>query len=329
MNSTQPIQDQPALSSALSTIDNEIEGLKLLKTALDGPLKAPFIAAIETIRAAKGRLIVTGMGKSGHIARKMAATLASTGTPAFFVHPAEASHGDLGMIRPIDVVLALSWSGETAELANIISYTRRFKVPLIALTAGHNSTLSKQADISLCLPKVQEACPHGLAPTTSTTAQLCLGDALAIALLESHGFTASDFKTYHPGGSLGASLQYVRDLMHQGALMPLATAETRMSEVIVTMSQKGFGCVGIINEEGLLVGMVTDGDLRRHLTDDLLTKPVSEIMTRNPKTLTADILVPTAIEALNSANITAIFVVDQDRPVGILHMHDFLRIGAA
>ena len=317
------------LSSAQATIENEIEGLKALREALDGPLREPFEKSVEVIQEARGRLIVTGMGKSGHIARKLAATLASTGTPAFFVHPGEASHGDLGMIRHIDVVLAMSWSGETAELANIISYTRRFKVPLIGMTSNPLSTLATQSDIALCPPKVKEACPHGLAPTTSTTMQLCLGDALAIALLESHGFTASDFRVFHPGGSLGASLQYVRELMHKGWSMPLAKEDCRMSDVILTMSQKGFGCVGIQDEAGMLIGMVTDGDLRRHISDDLLTKPVREIMTRDPKTLRPDMLVPPAIEMLNSAAITAIFVIEDGHPVGIVHMHDFLRIGAA
>ncbi|MCT4654616.1 MAG: KpsF/GutQ family sugar-phosphate isomerase [Cohaesibacter sp.] len=317
------------LQSAHSTIANEIEGLRELDTALQGPLKQPFLDAVQTINQAQGRLIVTGMGKSGHIAKKLAATLASTGTPAFFVHPGEASHGDLGMIRTVDVVLALSWSGETSELASIISYTRRFKVPLIALTSGQNSSLASQADIALCLPKAKEACPLGLAPTTSTTMQLCLGDALAVALLKSRGFTASDFKIYHPGGSLGANLQYVRDLMHKGSAMPLAPIGTRMSELIVTMSEKGFGCVGIVDEAGKLAGMITDGDLRRNLADDLLTRPVEEVMTKGPKTLSPNILVPAAIEKMNSSSITAIFIVEEGKPVGLLHMHDILRIGAA
>ena len=233
------------------------------------------------------------------------------------------------MIRDMDVVLAMSWSGETAELASIISYTRRFKVPLIGMSANENSTLGTQSDVHLCLPKVQEACPHGLAPTTSCILQLAMGDTLSIALLESHGFTAHDFKIFHPGGSLGASLQYVRDIMHTGDALPLITAETRMSEVILIMSQKGFGCVGVIDQDGQLSGMVTDGDLRRNLSDDLLTKPVCDVMTKNPKTLTPDILVPTAIEKLHSAAIMSIFVVENKRPVGLVHMHDFLRAGVA
>ncbi|MCV6574994.1 MAG: KpsF/GutQ family sugar-phosphate isomerase [Cohaesibacter sp.] len=317
------------IQSALSTISKEMDGIATLKDALTGSLQQPFLDAVKTINEAKGRLIVTGMGKSGHIAKKLAATLASTGTPAFFVHPGEASHGDLGMIRAVDVVLALSWSGETSELANIISFTRRFKVPLIALTSGEQSTLATQADIALCLPKAEEACPLGLAPTTSTTMQLCLGDALAVALLENRGFTASDFKIYHPGGSLGANLQYIRDLMHKDQAMPLAKSDSLMSEIIVTMSEKGFGCVGIIDTEGNLVGMVTDGDLRRSLADDLLSRKVSDVMTQNPKTLTADTLVASAIEQMNASSITAIFVVDEKKPIGLLHMHDLLRIGAA
>jgi arabinose-5-phosphate isomerase len=317
------------LQSALSTIDKEMNGLATLKDALDGSLKQPFLDAVKTIQNAQGRLIVTGMGKSGHIAKKLAATLASTGTPAFFVHPGEASHGDLGMIRTVDVVLALSWSGETAELANIISYTRRFKVPLIGLTSGDKSALATQSDIALCLPKSEEACPLGLAPTTSTTMQLALGDALAVALLESRGFTASDFKVYHPGGSLGANLQYVDALMHKDQAMPLASSDSLMSEIIMTMSEKGFGCVGITDGSGDLVGMVTDGDLRRHLADDLLSRKVSDVMTANPKTLPVDTLVDSAIESMNASSITAIFIVDGTKPVGLLHMHDLLRIGAA
>ncbi|MCV6547411.1 MAG: KpsF/GutQ family sugar-phosphate isomerase [Cohaesibacter sp.] len=317
------------IQSALSTISKEMDGIATLKNALTGSLQQPFLDAVKTINEAKGRLIVTGMGKSGHIAKKLAATLASTGTPAFFVHPGEASHGDLGMIRAVDVVLALSWSGETSELANIISFTRRFKVPLIALTSGEQSTLATQADIALCLPKAEEACPLGLAPTTSTTMQLCLGDALAVALLENRGFTASDFKIYHPGGSLGANLQYIRDLMHKDQAMPLAKSDSLMSEIIVTMSEKGFGCVGILDTNGNLVGMVTDGDLRRSLADDLLSRKVRDVMTQNPKTLTADTLVASAIEQMNASSITALFVVDEKKPIGLLHMHDLLRIGAA
>lgn len=329
MTSSSTPVDFSAVASAHSTIDNEINGLIALKAELESSLKEPFEQAVRLIRESKGRLIVTGMGKSGHIGKKLAATMASTGTPSFFVHPAEASHGDLGMIRPVDVVLAMSWSGETAELANIISYTRRFKVPLIALTSNPDSTLATQADLRLCPPKVKEACPHGLAPTTSTTMQLCLGDALAIALLESHGFTATDFKTYHPGGSLGANLQFVRDLMHKDDALPLARPDVKMSEVIVTISQKGFGCLGVVDASGALVGMVTDGDLRRHLADDLLNKPVEQVMTKMPKTLAPTMLVPAAIEMMNSVSISSIFVVEDGKPVGILHMHDFLRAGVA
>lgn len=324
-----PVKSISPVKSAHNTINNEIEGLSALRDALNGPLKEPFQEAISTIQASKGRVIVTGMGKSGHIARKISATMASTGTPSFYVHPGEASHGDLGMIRDMDVVLAISWSGETAELASIISYTRRFKVPLIGMSANANSTLGKQSDIHLCLPKVKEACPHGLAPTTSCILQLALGDTLSIALLEGHGFTAHDFKIFHPGGSLGASLQYVRDIMHTGDALPLIAADTRMSEVILIMSQKGFGCVGVLDDDGHLQGMVTDGDLRRNLSDDLLTRPAHEIMTKAPKTLTPDILVPTAIEMLNSAAIMSIFVVEENIPVGLVHMHDFLRAGVA
>jgi arabinose-5-phosphate isomerase len=269
------------------------------------------------------------MGKSGHIGAKIAATLASTGTPAFFVHPAEASHGDLGMITPQDVVLALSWSGETAELRNIVFYSRRFRVPFIAITSRPNSTLGRSADIALILPRVDEACPHGLAPTTSTLIQLALGDALAIALLEERGFTADDFYKFHPGGSLGANLTHVREVMHAGERVPLAPVGTLMNEALLLISQKGFGCLGVTDANGALVGIITDGDLRRHLTGDILIRPVEEVMTASPKTIEPDALVASALEILNSAAITALFVVERKKPVGIVHMHDLLRIGAA
>jgi arabinose-5-phosphate isomerase len=282
------------------------------------------------IAGAEGRVIVTGMGKSGHIGAKIAATLASTGTPAFFVHPAEASHGDLGMITPQDVVMALSWSGETEELRNIVFYSRRFRVPFIAVTSRAKSTLARSADIALTLPRVDEACPHGLAPTTSTLVQLALGDALAIALLETRGFTADDFYKFHPGGSLGANLTHVRDVMHTGERLPLAPLGTLMNEALLLISQKGFGCLGIIDGRGKLVGIITDGDLRRHLTGgDILSRPVEEVMTRDPKTIGPGALVASALEILNSASITALLVVEERQPVGIVHMHDLLRIGAA
>src|SRR4249920_3255792 len=254
-----------AVESALRTLDAEAGGVAAITAALQSDLRAPFIAAAERIRDAKGRLIVTGLGKSGHIGRKVAATFASTGTPAFFVHAAEASHGDLGMITTDDVILALSWSGEQPEMKNLITYAKRFRIPLIAMTAERESTLSKAADVALTLPKAREACPHNLAPTTSSLMLLALGDTLAIALLEGRGFTSVDFSVLHPGGKLGALLKYTRDLMHSGDAVPLKPLGTRMSDALVEMSSKGFGCVGITDARGAIAGIVTDGDLRRHM----------------------------------------------------------------
>ena len=315
--------------SALRTLALEADGLANLEKALKNGLHQPFENAVQTLKAAKGRVIVSGIGKSGHVAQKIAATFASTGTPAFFVHPSEASHGDLGMITPDDVILALSWSGETVELKNIIMYSRRFRVPLIAITSGGNSALGQQADVVLELPRAKEACPHGLAPTTSTTMQLAIGDCLAIALLESKGFTAHDFKMFHPGGSLGASLKYVSDLMHKGDRLPLASETDKMSEVIVTMTTKAFGCLGVVDARGKLAGIITDGDLRRHMGDALLSASAGAIMTKKPKTAAPNMLAATALEMISSSRISAIFVVEKGKPVGIVHIHDLVRAGAA
>jgi arabinose-5-phosphate isomerase len=292
-------------------------------------LGAAFIATVETIRAASGRVIVTGMGKSGHVGRKIAATLASTGTPAFFVHAAEASHGDLGMITSDDVMLALSWSGETEELKDLITYSRRFRITLIAVTVKADSALGKAADIVLALPPAREACPHNLAPTTSSLMQLALGDALAMALLDSRGFTAVDFGVFHPRGRLGAALKFVREVMHPGDAVPLIRRGTSMADAIVEMSAKGFGCVAVVEDDGRLAGVVTDGDLRRHMRGDLLQAPVDDVMTVAPKTVRPDQLASEALALLNSSKITALIVVDLDRPVGIVHFHDLLRAGVA
>src|SRR6201996_6399598 len=269
----------PTIASALRTLDTEAEGIGALSAAMSDGLGAPFVAAVETIRAARGRVIVTGMGKSGHVARKIAATLASTGTPAFFVHAADASHGDLGMITSDDIMLVLSWSGETEELKDLTAYSRRFRIALVAVTVNAESTLGKAADVVLALPTAREACPHNLAPTTSSLMQLALGDALAIALLESRGFTAIDFGVFHPRGKLGAALKFVRDLMHTDAAVPLIRRGSPMSEAIVEMTAKGFGCVVIVDDAGRLLGIITDGDLRRHMSPDLLNLPVESIMT--------------------------------------------------
>jgi arabinose-5-phosphate isomerase len=319
----------PHIASALRTLDNERDGVAALAAAMCDGLGVPFVAAVETIRNARGRVIVTGMGKSGHVGRKIAATLASTGTPAFFVHAADASHGDLGMITSDDVMLALSWSGETEELKDLINYSRRFRIPLIAVTVSADSTLGKSADVVLALPATREACPHNLAPTTSSLMQLALGDALAIALLESKGFSAMDFGVFHPGGQLGAALKFVRNVMHPGAAVPLIKRGAPMSEAIVEMSAKGFGCVAVTDDNGNLAGVITDGDLRRHMRADLLQAPVDEVMTASPKVVRPDQLVSEALQLLNSSKITALVVVEAGRPVGIVHFHDLLRAGVA
>jgi arabinose-5-phosphate isomerase len=333
MSASDAKKAKPALSShlvsALRTLETESGGLAALAAAMADGLGAPFAAAVETIRAARGRVIVTGMGKSGHVARKIAATLASTGTPAFFVHAADASHGDLGMITSDDVMMALSWSGETEELKDLITYSRRFRIALIAVTVNLDSTLGKAADIVLELPSVREACPHNLAPTTSSLLQLALGDALAIALLESRGFTAVDFGVFHPRGRLGAALKFVRDVMHPGTAVPLIARGAPMSAAIVEMSAKGFGCVAVTEPTGKLAGVITDGDLRRHMRADLLQAPVEAVMTASPKTVRPDQLASEALQLLNASKITALIVVDADRPVGIVHFHDLLRAGLA
>src|SRR5271167_652988 len=316
-----------AVQSALRTLDAEGSGITAIAAALQSDLGAPFAAAAGLIRNARGRLIVTGLGKSGHIGRKVAATFASTGTPAFFVHAAEASHGDLGMITADDVILALSWSGEQAEMKNLITYAARFRIPLIAMTAERESTLSKAADVALTLPKAREACPHNLAPTTSSLMLLALGDALAIALLEGRGFTSMDFSVLHPGGKLGAMLKHIGDIMHTAAAVPLKPLGTSMSEALVEMTSKGFGCVGIVDTRGTIAGIVTDGDLRRHMRPDLMTALVDDVMTKNPKTIRGNLLASEALEILNASKITALIVTEANKPVGIVHLHDLLRAG--
>jgi len=316
--------DSPGgLSLGRQVLRLEAEGLEALATALD----EAFIHALELMERMTDRIIVTGMGKSGHVACKIAATLASTGTPAMFVHPAEASHGDLGMITNDDVVVALSNSGETTELADLINYTRRFRIPLIGITGRAESTLAHEADVALVLPNTPEACPMGLAPTTSTTVMLGLGDALAVALLERKGFTADDFRQLHPGGKLGHRLLRVSSLMHSGDELPLIGPNTTMAEALIRMTAKRFGCVGVIDAERHLTGVVTDGDLRRHMSPDLLRLSAGEVMTANPKTIRPDALAVEAISTMNELGITNLFVVDNKQPVGIIHVHDCLRAG--
>ncbi len=322
-----------SIATAIRTIETERKGLEALGNAMlsrDGQsdLGQRFAQAVAVLAAARGRVIVTGMGKSGHVARKIAATFASTGTPAYFVHPAEASHGDLGMVGQDDVIIALSWSGEAKELADIIAYSRRFKVTLIAITSGADSALGRQADIPLVLPKAQEACPNGLAPTTSTTMQIVMGDALAVALLEGRGFSAEDFRVYHPGGKLGAQLTFVRTIMHPREKLPLVPLGAILSDAIPVMSTSGFGTLIVEAADGTLAGIVTDGDLRRHMSADLPSRPVEQVMTKSPRTIGESALAAEALEVLNSRKITMLVVVDgANRPVGLVHIQDLLRLG--
>ena len=337
MSATPPTPDQQPAStlSALRTLGLERAGIAALEAALLEPssgLAARFDAAVALITRATGRVIVTGMGKSGHVGRKIAATLASTGTPAYFVHPGEASHGDLGMIQSGDAILALSWSGETAELADIITYSRRYGIALVALTSNAESALGREADVCLDLPKSEEACPNGLAPTTSTTMQLVMGDALAVALLEARGFTAQDFRQFHPGGKLGANLSFVRDIMHKDEAVPLAPLGALMEQALIEMTGKRFGCVGVIDEAGLLVGIITDGDLRRRMkvSRDLLAEPVEQVMTPRPMTISPDTMAAEALALLNETKRSVVLVVDGHlKPVGIVHLHDLYRVGVA
>lgn len=316
-----------AVEAAVRTLEIEGEGIAALTELLRNGMGEPFVRAVDLLSAAQGRVIVTGIGKSGHVGQKIAATFASTGTPSFFVHPSEASHGDLGMIRRDDAILAISWSGETVELKNIVTYSRRFNVPLIAITSKAESALGRAADVVLELPKAKEACPYGLAPTTSTTMQLALGDCLAIALLEAKGFTAHDFKVFHPGGSLGAQLKFVADVMHKGDSLPIVSSDETMATALVTMTQKSFGCLGVVDTEGKLAGIITDGDLRRHMGENLPNARTADIMTKRPKTIGPEALASAALDLINRSRITALFVVDNGKPVGIVHIHDLLRLG--
>lgn len=313
------------LQTARRVITTEADALNTLANGLS----QPFADAVELLLNAKGRVIVSGMGKSGHIARKMAATFASTGTPAHFVHPAEASHGDLGMMAQGDVVLVLSNSGETPELADMVAYTRRFRIPLIGVASRADSTLMKQADVGILLPKVAEACTTGVVPTTSTTMTLALGDALAVAIMEHRAFTPENFREFHPGGKLGARLSKVSDLMHSGDAVPLASTRAPMSDTLLTISQKGFGVVGVLDDEGYLCGIVTDGDLRRNM-NGLLDLTAGEVMTKAPTTIGPDSLAEEAVAIMNDKKITCLFVVDPKgsrNAKGILHIHDCLRAG--
>ncbi|WP_170386790.1 KpsF/GutQ family sugar-phosphate isomerase [Ruegeria atlantica] len=311
------------LRTARQVITDEARALDVLADSLN----EDFAEAVQMILQATGRIIISGIGKSGHIGQKIAATLASTGTPAYFVHPAEASHGDLGMVSKGDVVLAISNSGEAPELVNLLAFTRRFGIPLIGLSSKPESTLMKQSDVHLLIPSMGEACGFGMVPSISTTLTLAMGDALAIALMKYRDFKPEDFRAFHPGGKLGAQLSTVRDLMHED--LPLVPAGTPMSEALLVMSQKSFGVVGVTDSEGRLLGIVTDGDLRRNM-DGLLNKSTEEVMTRDPLTIAPNAMAEEAVSIMNDRKITSLFVVDpetQGPAQGLLHIHDCLRVG--
>ena len=311
------------LAEGVRVLTNEARGLGVLAEGLGDD----FVRAVELLMDLDGRIAVTGMGKSGHVARKVAATLASTGSPAYFIHPAEASHGDLGMISPRDALVAYSNSGETAEMVSILSFCARHRVPVVGVTKNASSFLASQSTVPLILPDLPEACPFGSAPTTSTTMMMALGDALALCLLEAKGFTIEDFHQYHPGGSLGRRLLSVGDIMHVGDQMPLVGPDQPMSEVLYTITGKGLGSTGVVGADGALLGIITDGDLRRHMTPDLLSRPAREIMTPDPVTIGPDTLAAQALGLMQHRSITAVFVVEEGLPVGIVHIHDCLRAG--
>lgn len=311
--------------NAIHTIDTEINALNELKTLLDDSLTK----ALDLIEQTKGRVIVTGMGKSGHIGKKIAASLASTGTPSFFMHPAEASHGDLGMVTNDDIIIAISNSGESRELIDILNYSKRFGIKLISITKNPDSSLGKAGDIVLRLPLSKEACPLGLAPTSSTTATLVLGDILTVAMIERRGFSKTQFNQRHPGGKLGSILQKVKDIMHTGDEMPILKTNATINEIILEMTSKRLGCVGFVNENGDFCGMFTDGDLRRCINKDLKNAKAIDIMTKNPITATKEMFASEAIKILNEKKITNLFVVEDNKAIGVIHIHDLLKSGVA
>ncbi|PPR75662.1 MAG: Arabinose 5-phosphate isomerase KdsD [Alphaproteobacteria bacterium MarineAlpha3_Bin4] len=316
---------ETGLESAKRVLNTEAEALLALSAGLGEAL----ISTLDMLADVSGRVVVTGMGKSGHVGRKIAATLASTGTPALFVHPGEASHGDLGMITTDDAVFALSNSGETTELADIVAYAKRFEIPLISVTSSANSALADAASVSLVLPDAPEACPMGLAPTTSTTLLLALGDAIAVALLERKGFSPADFRVLHPGGKLGRRLLKVADLMHSGDELPLVSGDMKMDQTLLVMTAKRLGCVGVVDGDGRLEGVITDGDLRRHMSSKLLELSASDVMTGGAKTIGSDTLASEALGLMNTAAITNLFVVENTKLLGVIHIHDCLRAGVA
>ena len=325
----QESQKEADMLSAIKTIDSEIAALNELKNTINPESLTEALNLMQAATLRKGKIIVTGMGKSGHIARKISASLASTGTPSFFVHPAEASHGDLGMITEDDVVLAISNSGESRELLDILNYCKRFGITLISITKNPESSLGKAGNVVLVLPQNGEACPLGLAPTNSTTATLVLGDILTVGLIERNGFSKEDFNERHPGGKLGAILKHVSDLMHTGAEMPILEENANMQAVLLEMTSKRLGCVGFINNIGELTGILTDGDLRRCLSADILNSKASDLMTRNPKTISPDAMTAEALKLMHDKKITNLFVLKDKKPIGVIHIHDLLNNGVA
>ena len=310
------------IESAQKALSDEIEGLSLLKEFFN----SDFEEAVSAIFNSKGKVVVTGVGKSGHIGRKISATLSSTGTPSYFIHPTEASHGDMGMIEKSDIILAISWSGETTELANVVKYALENKIKLIGLSSNKESHLAKSSDIALNIPFVEEACPNGLAPTTSTTMQLVIGDAIAISLLNIRDFNKDNFRSRHPGGQLGAALAIIEDVMHSGESLPIIEIGSPMSEALIKISEKGFGCIGVVSNNSL-EGIITDGDLRRHMGPDMLNNKVESIMTKNPQMVSSKLLVADALELINNLGIQGLFVSNNNKiPVGFIHFHDLIRV---
>ncbi|WEX75220.1 KpsF/GutQ family sugar-phosphate isomerase [Sinorhizobium numidicum] len=329
-SATDTVAKSAVRQSVARTIATAADGINALAACLsaDQALSGSFVDAVELIASSRGRVVVSGIGKSGHIGRKIAATMASTGTSAYFVHPTEASHGDLGMITSEDLLILLSWSGETVELGNMLTYAKRFNVPVVSITSNADSLISRNSNVAITLPKVQEACPHGLAPTTSAMLQLAVGDALAIALVERRGFSAHDFKTFHPGGKLGSQLLLAHELAHCEESVPLLPLGSPMSDAIIEMSSKGFGVVGVVDGDKKLAGVITDGDLRRHMSSDLLKMTVDAIMSHRPRLIKGSMLASAAMELMETQKVTVLFLIDDlDRPTGILHIHDLLRAG--
>ena len=310
------------IESAQKALSDEIEGLSLLKEFFN----SDFEEAVSAIFNSRGKVVVTGVGKSGHIGRKISATLSSTGTPSYFIHPTEASHGDMGMIEKSDIILAISWSGETTELANVVKYALENKIKLIGLSSNKESHLAKSSDIALNIPFVEEACPNGLAPTTSTTMQLVIGDAIAISLLNIRDFNKDNFRSLHPGGQLGAALAIIEDVMHSGESLPIIEIGSPMSEALIKISEKGFGCIGVVSNNSL-EGIITDGDLRRHMGPDMLNNKVESIMTKNPQMVSSKLLVADALELINNLGIQGLFVSNNNKiPIGFIHFHDLIRV---